>query len=73
MSDVIVMVTYGCGTNLANCYSVVSSNSYENAMKLISSATEGKYAFTYIGQEEIDNQVSRFNLKKVPLQPQGVL
>lgn len=72
MSDINVMVTYGCGTNLNNCYSVVSGSNYENVMAFIARVTKGKYSFTYIGQEEIDRQVALYNLKQVPLQPQVI-
>lgn len=58
------------GTNLADCYSLVSASSYEDGMKLINSATNMQYAFTYTGDESIARQIKSFHLHQVPLQPQ---
>ena len=73
MSDVKIMVTYGCGTNLGNCYSLVSASSYEDGMALISSTTGGEYAFSYTDEADIARQIEAYGLKKVPLQKQVVL
>lgn len=72
MSDVKIMVTYGCGTNLGNCYSLVSASSYKEGFKIISDVTDGMYAFTYTDEADIARQVKMYGLKKVDLQKQVV-
>lgn len=67
------MVTYGCGTNLGGCYSVVYGESYDEVMSDIFSVTNGEFAFTYIDEDDIDRQIKEYGLKEVKLQSQVVL
>ena len=62
-------VTYGSGTNLANCYSAIEADSYEQARQKAFEVTSGKFAFMY-DEEQFTGQVERWNLTEVELQPQ---
>ncbi len=62
-------VTYGYGSNLKDCYSVVQGSSWKACYDQISEATSGQYAFTYTA-EEFEGQVERYGLREVPLQAQ---
>jgi len=62
-------VTYGYGSNLKDCYSVVQGGSWKACHDRISEATSGKYAFTYTAKE-FEGQVERYGLREVPLQAQ---
>ena len=63
-----VLVTYGCGTPLENCYSLVDGDTYEDCRKEIFRVTEGKYSIDY-PYDEYAYMIQEYNLKEVPLQP----
>jgi hypothetical protein len=65
-------VTYGFGSNLANCYSVVEANTEEACRQKVRNVCGGKYAFTY-SEKNFEGQVEAYNLKEVELQPQRKL
>lgn len=63
-----LFVTYGHGSNLRDCYSVVQGSSWKACYDRIREGTGGKYAFCY-SPEEFAGQVERYGLVEVPLQP----
>lgn len=64
-----LFVTYGYGSNLKDCYSVVQGKSWKDCYDQIMEATSGQYAFSYT-PEEFEGQIERYGLSKVPLQAQ---
>jgi len=64
-----IYVTYGCGGNLANCYSEVFCEDYEQGRRHVDQVTGGKFAFVY-GEESFAGQVEKYGLQLVDLQPQ---
>jgi hypothetical protein len=62
-------VTYGLGSNLKGCYSIVEGLNRDVCERAARAGTEGKFAFTY-SEEEFAGQAEKYNLKEVPLQPQ---
>jgi hypothetical protein len=62
-------VTYGFGSNLANCYSTVEAEDYSACYRIIEEVTQNKYAFAY-SEERFAGQVERYGLTEVPLQAQ---
>jgi len=65
-------VTYGLGSNLCNCYSVVEAESYVEARNAVDRVTGGKFAFDYT-EKLFERQVDKYGLKEVPLQPQEMI
>jgi len=65
-----VYVTYGYGTNLRNCYSVVEDETIDGAFEQINIVTGGKYAFTYQDEADFQRQIKQYRLREVSLQPQ---
>ena len=63
-----VIVTYGSGTPLKNCYSIVEGKTYADCRKEIFRITEGKYSMDY-PYEQYAHMIEEYNLKQVPLQP----
>jgi hypothetical protein len=64
-----LFVTYGIGSNLANCYAVVEGKDYNECRAKVDEATQGKFAFTYT-KERFEGQPEKYGLEEVPLQPQ---
>lgn len=62
-------VTYGLGSNLSKCYSVVEGKDYYDARSLVDAVTKGKFAFMY-STEDFQGQAEKHNLREVDLQPQ---
>lgn len=62
-------VTYGFGSNLGNCYSIVDAANYGEARKIIHDTIGDKFAFCY-EESEFEGQPSRYGLVEVPLQAQ---
>lgn len=62
-------VTYSNYSTLEHCYSEIESNSFMHAREEAFKVTKGRFAFFYDARDFI-NQITKFNLKKVPLQPQ---
>ena len=65
-------VTYGCGTNLAHCFSTIRAKDYAAAEKLVIDVCGRQYAFVY-DAAQFAGQVEAYNLKLVALQPQRML
>ena len=65
-----IYVTYGYGTNLRNCYSIVEDETMGGAMEQIHIVTEGRYAFTYTDEADFQRQIKQYSLREVALQPQ---
>lgn len=64
----LFFITYG--NNLLGCYSKIEADSYSEARSIAYQGTDGgKYSFIYTGQEELDNQMSKWNLREIELQP----
>ena len=66
-------VTYGMGTNLKGCYSIVHAVDYTQARRIAHQSTNGgKFAFMYSEKEwhdsEGESQAVRYRLEEVPLQ-----
>lgn len=64
-----LFITYGCGSNLCNCYSVVEGKDYSECRAHADEVTEGKFAFGY-SEEKFKGQPEKYGLTEVPLQPQ---
>lgn len=64
-----IYVTYGCGSNLPNCYSEVFCENYGQGRAHVDAVTRGKFAFTYT-EEDFVGQVEKYGLHLVPLQAQ---
>lgn len=60
-------VTYGFGSNLKNCYSVVEGEDIPDCYKTISNVCGTKYAFAYT-EERFKGQPEAYELTEVPLQ-----
>jgi hypothetical protein len=65
-------VTYGFGSNLGQCYSMVEAENYSEARNLIHEITDGAFAFCY-DEKEFEGQVADYNLSLIPLQKQVFL
>jgi len=63
-----VLITYGSGTPLKDCYSIVEGKTYAACRKEIFRITEGKYSMDY-PYEDYAYMIEEYNLKQVPLQP----
>lgn len=63
-------VTYGSGSNLAGCFSVIESQTYGTARAVASRVTRNKFAFMYT-EKDFAGQVEQYNLTEVPLQAQS--
>lgn len=61
-------VTYGHGSNLRDCYSVVEGEDYAECRRILHEAIGDNFAFMY-SEEEFAGQVEDYNLRKVELQP----
>lgn len=64
-----LIITYGCGSNLQNCYSRVTGESMEAVHKKITEVTNGHYSFSYMDNAETADMIKRHNLTEVNLQP----
>lgn len=62
-------VTYACGSNLANNFSIIQAYDEDEASDIAHIVTKGKFAFLYTRQT-FAGQVEKYNLTEVPLQPQ---
>ena len=63
-------VTYGMGSKLGKCYSVVEGLDYGVCRRMVEAGTNCEFAFDYT-EEEFAGQVDKYGLTEVPLQPQG--
>jgi hypothetical protein len=63
-------VTYGLGSKLRSCYSVVEGIDYATCRRMVEAGTNLQFAFDYT-EEEFGDMAARHNWKLVPLQPQG--
>ena len=59
-------VTYGCGTNLADCFSVIEAPSMQECYDKLQ-VIEGKYSFTY-DSDHFVGHAEKYGLTEVPLQ-----
>lgn len=64
-----LIITYGCGSNLQNCYSRVTGESMEAVRKKITEVTDNQYSFSYMDNAETADMIKRHNLTEVNLQP----
>ena len=67
-----VAVTYGNGSNLRNNYSVVEGETRIECYEEIRHVTNGRYAFSYIYDDDFLKQIERYSLTEVPLQPHNI-
>jgi len=63
-------VTYGCGSKLRDCYSIVEAPDYVAARKLIHAEIGTDFAFVY-DENDFAGQVEQYGLKLVTLEAQG--
>jgi hypothetical protein len=67
-------VTYGMGTNLGYCFSIVEADNYAHARNILHRTIGSKFAFCYTESEWIlddgKTQQERYKLREVPLQAQ---
>ena len=66
-------ITYGLGSKLSNCYSVIEAGDYAAGRRAAFNATGGDYAFFYDDEADFARQVARYGFTEVPIQPQGVI
>lgn len=64
-------VTYGCGTRLANSYSIVEAKDYATARKHVFEVCGRQWAFIYSDDDNFQRTIDHYLLELVPLQPQG--
>ncbi len=64
-----LIITYGCGSNLENCYSRVTGETMTEVRDRISEVTKNKYSFSYPDDSAAEAMIARWNLKEVALQP----
>lgn len=64
-------ITYGFGSKLRNCYSVVEGIDYETCRRMVEAGTKLEFAFDYT-EDEFVRIKEEYNLRLVLLQPQGV-
>jgi hypothetical protein len=64
-----LFVTYGFGSNLANCYSVVEGDGILNCYQQVKDKCGMAYAFVY-NEAEFEGQPEKYGLGEVPLQAQ---
>ncbi|QGH72740.1 MAG: hypothetical protein [Podoviridae sp. ctQNx1] len=64
-----VYITYGIGSNLSNCYSVVYGKNLETCMKRINRVTGGMYAFSYCEEDFKKIEEKYGPMIQVSLQP----
>jgi hypothetical protein len=62
-------VTYGGGTQQAQCYSIVWAEDYSQARKTINESIGNKFAFV-CDEAGFEGQVEKYDLQEIPLQPQ---
>jgi hypothetical protein len=66
-----VYVTYGFGSNLAGCFSIVEGESWEACNKIIEEVTKMQFAFRYTERDFLNNNMQgKYGLVQVDLQPQ---
>jgi len=65
-------VTYGNGTNLAHCYSIVQAKDYDDARRQVVDICGYRFAFIY-DAGAFKGQVETYNLQLAALQPQRML
>lgn len=68
-NSVSLLVTYGCGSNLENCYSRVVGATAQEVRAEIARVTQGNYSFTYPDDANGKIMIETYNLKEVELQP----
>lgn len=61
-------VTYGSGTRLRNCFSVVEAETPHAAYAKVHEVCGNKYAFAY-SEKDFAGQEEKYCLTEVPLQP----
>ena len=61
-------VTYGCGTNLRNCYSAIQAVDYDDAMNIVFTEIGSAFAFMY-DKTEFAGQAEKYGMHEVELQP----
>lgn len=59
-------VTFGFGSQKANCYSEVPAGNTQEARDVVEDAVGKNYAFIY-SEDEFAGQPEKYNLKKIPL------
>ncbi len=64
-----LFVTYGYGSNLRDCYSVVEGVDALECQNKIDEVCGEAYAFSY-SEEDFADQAARYGLTEVPLQAQ---
>ena len=62
-------VTYGFGSNLAGCYSVVKAQDYASAKAGVMVHTKGRFAFLY-DAAQFAGQVEEYGLRRILFQAQ---
>ena len=63
-------ITYGLGSKLRNCYSVIEGLDYQTCRRMAEAGTNREFAFDYT-EDEFAGQAEQYGMKEVPLQPQG--
>lgn len=66
--ELTFFVTYGSGTNVSSCYSLVKANTYEEAREKVFAAIGPKFSSMY-DVADLQRQRNEYNLTEVPLQP----
>lgn len=68
----LFFITYG--NNLIGCYSTIKAEDYSKAREIAFMMTDGKFAFFYEGEEELQRQLDLgyLNRGEVQLQPMDV-
>ena len=63
-------ITYGLGSKLKNCYSVVECIDYETCRRMAIAGTNREFAFDYT-EEDFGDMAEKYGMTEVRVQPQG--
>lgn len=67
----LFFITYG--NDLIGYYSKIMANTYGEARAIAYEGTAGgMYSFMYEGEEELNSQILKYNLKEIEIQPMRI-
>lgn len=69
-SEMKLYITYGLGSKLKNCYSVIEGLDYAVCHRMAEAGTNREFAFDYT-EEDFGDMAEKYGMTEVPVQPQG--
>lgn len=67
-----MFVTYGCGSDQRNCYSVVEGADVIDCIEKVQATCGRHYAFTYTDEQDFERQIRQYGLHEIPLHAQTI-